>query len=729
MPPADETPRPGESDIAAVRAWIEAGAPDFVPAEPGRVFVSSDELLRSIREDLERSNPRDRPFRRYFTLTHLYNAGLATDGLKTYRHGLSKLVNSLSWGKRIVPPQPMGPNETVLRIDLRDYRWDEAIWEQIVSANPYRVDLDSEDARYIAGATRCANSACRADWFVFAAARPPLYHQVLQLPQTAAELERLLRVDVDQNIRQERVARAGFNDSGVSKNNRMIERHESVHGAYWKSYDFARNVGRQSVFEHPLGPGPAGATFQHDGSEIIFNLPNDLQAYLLTKADGQRIDKGPINIVSDPKQADRAVVNGISCMTCHTTGIIDKADQVRKSAETPGTFSKGDLEAILALYKPRAEFTQLVKDDAERYTAAVRKTGAQISSTDPVVALAQRYEWEVDLKLAAAEVGMKPDAFLQAIGRSAQLTRAFGPLRNEGGTVQRQVVEAAFADLVRELEIGTIREVIRSKADPEIRNSIDMRFRRIPAGKFRMGSPASEADRGDDEQQHTVEITRPFAMGVFEVTQGEYERVVGKNPSFFSSTGGGKKVLDNPDTHRFPVENVTWEQAVEFCRRLTALPAEQTAGRKYRLPTEAEWEYACRGGVPESLPFHYGTSLSSAQANFDGNRPYGGAAKGVLLNRTTPVGSHEPNGFGLYDMHGNVAEWCSDWWDKDYYISSPAQDPTGPSGGTLRVLRGGSWMNDGKDCRAADRKHSIGITRYASNAYGFRVVLILDKVP
>src|SRR5262249_24742039 len=157
--------------------------------------------------------------------------------------------------------------------------------------------------------TGCPLPYVRGDWFVAAAARPPLYHDVLQLPKTDRELEAMLRVDVAQNLRQDRVARAGFNSSGVSRNNRLIERHESGAVVYWKSYDFGSNAGRQNLFAHPLGPGDCLTTFQHDGGEIIFNLPNGLQAYLLVAGDGRRIDKGPTAIVSDPRRPDRAVEN------------------------------------------------------------------------------------------------------------------------------------------------------------------------------------------------------------------------------------------------------------------------------------------------------------------------------------------------------------------------------------------------------------------------------------
>src|SRR5262249_4326336 len=145
-----------------------------------------------------------------------------------------------------------------------------------------------------------------------------------------------------------------------------------------------------------------------------------------------------------------------------------------------------------------------------------------------------------------------------------------------------------------------------------------------------------------------------------------------------------------------PVERVTWEEAVEFCRRLSHLPEEKAAGRAYRLPTEAEWEYACRAGT--ATPFAQGLSLSGAQANFDGGFPYGGGERGRSLQKTTRVGSYPANNFGVHDLHGNVWEWCADWLDSLYYAASPKRDPQGPAAGQLRVLRGGSWRNHAVTC-------------------------------
>jgi formylglycine-generating enzyme required for sulfatase activity len=262
-----------------------------------------------------------------------------------------------------------------------------------------------------------------------------------------------------------------------------------------------------------------------------------------------------------------------------------------------------------------------------------------------------------------------------------------------------------------------------SNSDPDLQtpllprrvtNSINMTLTLIPAGTFKMGSPAGEAERGDDEgPQHEVTLTQPFYMGIYPVTQRQYEAVMGTNPSYFNGDKGG-----GPD---FPVERISWDDAVEFCRKLSDLPAEKEARRTYRLPTEAEWEYACRAGLP--TPFSSGLTLSSKEANFNGHYPYGMVARGPYLERTTKVGSYPPNPFSLYDMHGNVWEWCADYYDRTYYRHSPRYGPQGPAQGTLRVVRGGSCYNIGRFCRAAYR---FGVAPGNRDLdVGMRVVMVL----
>ena len=222
---------------------------------------------------------------------------------------------------------------------------------------------------------------------------------------------------------------------------------------------------------------------------------------------------------------------------------------------------------------------------------------------------------------------------------------------------------------------------------------------------FLMGSPESEEEREEDERQHAVELTRAFWAGVHPVTQQQYQAVTGENPSYFQAAGEGKDGQWRGWTRvGFPVEQVSWEEATAFCTRLTQRE-ETLSERVYRLPSEAQWEYLCRGGAPASHPFCFGPSLRSSQANFNGNYPYGGAEKGPYLERTSAVGSYRANGFGLHDVHGNVWEWCLDWYAKSRVRKCVQRDPSGPSEGSHRVIRGGSWV---ATARSAGRRTAPG---------------------
>ncbi len=244
-----------------------------------------------------------------------------------------------------------------------------------------------------------------------------------------------------------------------------------------------------------------------------------------------------------------------------------------------------------------------------------------------------------------------------------------------------------------------------------------------------MGSPREEKelvrlierpDLLELESQHQVTITKPFYLGIFPVTQEEYEVVTKTNPSGFRRGGKSEENVRGLDTRRFPVERVIWDEAQECCKRLSALPDEKLAGRVYRLPTEAEWEYACRAGT--ATPFHFGTSCNGMEANCVGDFPYGTIEKGPFLRRTCAVGSYAPNAFGLYDMHGNVFQWCSD--RHGVYPNTTVEDPRGPEEGDHRVVRGGSWGTFPSCCRAAHRGRMAPDWR--ATYFGFRVAFSPD---
>ncbi len=243
-------------------------------------------------------------------------------------------------------------------------------------------------------------------------------------------------------------------------------------------------------------------------------------------------------------------------------------------------------------------------------------------------------------------------------------------------------------------------------------NSVRASFVLVPAGSFQMGSPdTEEGHRTNEGPVHEVVIGKAFYIATQPITQSIYLMVTGRNPSRFTIAAGGG--MDHP------VEMVSWEDAVNFCRMLSDRPEERAAGRSYRLPTEAEWEYACRAGT--TGPFGHGSSLNAGHANFDALHPYGDAQPSAPHGKTTAVTRYPAGAWGLHDAHGNVWEWCSDWYAEGYYRASPLRDPAGPPTGKFKVLRGGSWRNQAAACRAAYRNALA--PHQKDSATGFRIVM------
>lgn len=232
-------------------------------------------------------------------------------------------------------------------------------------------------------------------------------------------------------------------------------------------------------------------------------------------------------------------------------------------------------------------------------------------------------------------------------------------------------------------------------------NGVEFAFRWCPAGEFSMGSPASEYERENDEVQHTVTFPVGFWILETEVTQAQWKAIFPENPSRFK------------DDNR-PVECVTWGDCVEFCEKLS-----KEWGIRVQLPTEARWEYACRAG--SLTPFSFGSALNGDKAVCDGEEPYGMVNPGRKTNGTMHVKTKQPNAWGLYDMHGNVAEWCRDWYSRRLGTEA-ATDPVGPAGGRERVIRGGGWDSDPDDCRSAAREEDEPNER--DDEVGFRFIIL-----
>ena len=450
-------PQLSAQSIDTIRNWILAGAPDWTATSTtDGSFISSTEILNTIETHLMSLAPFDRAFARYFSMTHLYNTGESAQILQEYRNGLSKLINSLSWGSTVTNPQPIDPQGTIFYIDLRHYEWDRNDgWTQIEGAYPYHIPFDAPTQTALRAQLgrlqtemNCDVPSIHIDWFLATASLPLLYHDLLSLPLTDRELETRLEVDVAQNLLNApgvRVWRAGTNNSGVSTNNRVLERHTSRYGAYWKSYDFAGNVGTQNIFTHPI-------SFTHDGGEVIFNLPNGLQGYYLVNASGFRLDDAPINIVSNPAASDPTVRNGLSCMGCHTEGMKTFEDQVRPVIESNATPAYDKAQA-LRLYAEKSAMDALVAEDMERYREALEATGGTFDDIEPISRFHEAFQGTVDVAHAAASVGLETEVFLEKIRENVGLQNiGLLVLDSENGSVKRDAWTSSFRDIVFALD-------------------------------------------------------------------------------------------------------------------------------------------------------------------------------------------------------------------------------------------------------------------------------------
>ncbi len=457
--------------IDTIRNWILAGAPDWaVTSTTDSDFISPAEVLNTIETHLMSLASFDRAYARYFTMTHLYNAGGSTQILQEYRKALYKLVNSLSWGSTITNPHPIDPQGTIFYIDLRHYEWDvNDAWGQIEAAYPYHIGFEApaqtalkEQLRRLQTEMKADIPSIHADWFLATASLPPLYHNLLDLPLTDRELETRLEVDVLRNLLNApgvRVWRAGTNNSGVSNNNRVIERHTSRYGAYWKSYDFAGSVGTQNIFTHPL-------SFTHDGGEVIFNLPNGLQAYYVTNATGFRLDDAPISIVSNPAASDPTVRNGLSCFGCHTEGMKTFEDEVRSVIESNATPAYDKAQA-LRLYVEQSEMDALLQEDTDRYRVALEATGGAFDGIEPISRFHEVYQGPVDAAYAAAVVGLETGAFQEKIRENVGLQNiGLLVLDSENGSMKRDAWRSNFNAMIYALDFPE--EQVESPSQPEV---------------------------------------------------------------------------------------------------------------------------------------------------------------------------------------------------------------------------------------------------------------------
>ncbi len=457
-----DKPTPTADEVAALREWImEAGKEGASLCKPYEMPYK--DLVNVMYQDLGSLPEHRRAHTRYLSLANL-KASCASDAdMEIYRQGAIKLLNSLSTNSDVITLEDsiIGEEGVIVRFNLDDLNWTPELWEEIISHYPYGVRPFDSQYDSLTHSTNTEIPYVRADWLAFFGARPPLYDVILGLPNTAQELEHNLGVDVFANIRKYIAKRAAFKHSGVSANNRLIERHPISTGYFWTSYDFGGTVTKQNLLEFPLGPigvfGDGYAygddfAFKHDGGESIFSLPNGYQAYYLNNAAGKQLDKGPTNIVRDPSRKDLAVTNGISCMGCHDQGMKNATDEVLHHVADNRLLPADAREAVKALYPEKEDMNKIIETDRKRFIGAEIKSGLDPklkhqSDGEPVNALSNRYERDVDLVTAASEFGVPPDKILGYLAHGGQIGGSFAAQISQG-TVQRDIFEVEFANLV-----------------------------------------------------------------------------------------------------------------------------------------------------------------------------------------------------------------------------------------------------------------------------------------
>lgn len=471
-----------------IKKWVLGGAP--FPQRRDVQFISEKQVLTAIREHLLKARADDRRYLRFYTFTHLQNNPAITEReQRLYRAALAKAINSLSYERDIHLPQPLpGTGDSVWMIDLRRLGWDRRnLWSQIVRHYPYGLKYDhvkdeelqqlGKDVALLAGGDL---SYLRADWFVVTATQPPLYHLMLDIPDKLSDLEYKLAINLKENFLRGNLQRSGYAKSGVSKQNRLLERHTSAVTPYfWISWDFLPRRAKGDLVRFPLGPQFEGnpfrkQAFDHDGGEVIWSLPNGMQAYMLVKADGGRIDAGPIEVVFDRSAilGTPSIINGISCMYCHRDGMISEfRDEIRGADAIGGEARK----KILELFPPHDDMQRLVRQDQDVFVRALDrvigsylKVGPDAKKSvsefpEPVGKVAEMYSRDLTPREVALELGIEKVEVLQAkVDANRELLRyGLGTIvQTPPGTIKREKWESRdgtslMQDVSVELRMGT----------------------------------------------------------------------------------------------------------------------------------------------------------------------------------------------------------------------------------------------------------------------------------
>ncbi len=474
----DVMPKDGEPLIEEekeiLKQWITAGS-DFPDYGGGtREFIGESDVLAAIETHLARTNLEEREFIRYFSLHTLANNRQLTDQkLRLAAAGLAKAINSVSLKRNLIQVEAVDKDATIYAVNIRNLGWDEdnfAKWQSILAVYPYgSKPLRGESQNSFQNIKELFEIRgffdgfpyIRADWFVSEVLRPPLYHSLIDSPQTVAELEEQEGFDHEQDFLRDQLVRSGMLKSNISTQPRMIDYHEGERGV-WMSYDFlaqpTEDPERGDIIRFPLGPifddNPHNASaFEHAGGEVIYPLPNGLHAYLLLDGKGGRIDAGPIEIVADRSMISGTpeIVNGISCVSCHRHGMIDFNDQLSVGHAMT---SREDIVKVDAIFDDK-KMKRRMDDERTNYVRVLKRLIGPILQVDededksiesfpePITAVAKMYQRDLDADQVAAELGLSDPKFLiQTIENQTELVSLGLGVLPRGGTIKRDHWEA-----------------------------------------------------------------------------------------------------------------------------------------------------------------------------------------------------------------------------------------------------------------------------------------------
>ena len=534
--PLGEQIKPAE--LKVLKEWIEnlrspssgkkvdlaANDNSEIPKPSG---IGYDKLLSAITLDLSTIDPDDQIFIRYFDFSALplppvdcNQPQQERNPLRFFHAALNKILNSVSLGRRVVPAKPVdGTDGLITRIDMRDYGWSPQKWQAfsqttynadaalsefdeqfwIKNARPYPYSIEPRSNVMLSGistATRTDIPIIRADWFTHFAGKSPFYDMFLELPKEIKDLEYRLGVNAEKEIIDGEMVRAGVlqGESGVSDHNRMMERFDLPRGGYyWKSYDFSASVGNQSLSLHPDGPYQeieqkyGLETFEHDGGEMIFSLPNGLQGYYLSLSNGSRLTEGPASIVAfrERKPGKGVIIeNARSCFDCHSQGIIDRNDRIRESIDSSSRYSRDQLKRLQKIYPGTKKINEYYRRDQEYFIEALEKIGAATKGPDGrlvglkatigsnksaelITYLSDFYFESVDINELAAIFYLDTKTFLDRVRQIGdpvvqQVVNDWLSRLEQGLKLHRSEVEESFANV---LELMTDYRSIRSNSD------------------------------------------------------------------------------------------------------------------------------------------------------------------------------------------------------------------------------------------------------------------------